>query len=189
MKKYSIILADPPWSFKAWSNKGKGRSPENHYDCLNLDQICRLQVSSIADDNCALFLWVTSPNLMWAERVIKAWGFDYRTIVFYWDKETKRGKDYFGQGYYSRASLEICLLAMKGRLEVKSHSVRQKIRAKVREHSRKPDETHDLIVQLFGDLPRIELFARQKVDGWDSWGNEVKCDIDLGFDQQNQLNL
>ncbi len=144
------------------------------------DDICSLPVADIAEDNSVLFLWVTFPNLQESFRVIEAWGFEYRTVAFVWVKRNKKAMNWFmGLGYWTRANAEICLLAVKGKPKRVSKSVRQIIDSPIERHSKKPDETRERIVDLMGDLPRIELFARQKTDGWDVWGNEVESDIKL----------
>ncbi len=147
---------------------------------MSADDICSLPVADIAEDNCVLFLWVTFPNLQESLRVIKAWGFEYRTVAFVWVKRNKKAVNWFmGLGYWTRANAEICLLAVKGKPKRVSKSVRQIIDSPIEHHSKKPDETRERIVDLMGDLPRIELFARQKTDGWEVWGNEVESDIKL----------
>ena len=181
-KKYQIIMADPPWNGLGWNNGSGLKAPANHYEVQDIEWIKSLPIGEISDDNCALFLWITMPNLPLALDVIKAWGFKYSTCAFTWVKKNKKADTFFiGCGNYTRANAEICLLATKGSMQkmVKSHSVRQICDAKIREHSQKPDEIRDRIVELFGDLPRIELFARQKTEGWDIWGNELENDIDL----------
>lgn len=174
-KKYNIIYADPPWSFKTWSDKGKDRSPEKHYNTMTAQDIRDLPISKIADDNCVLFLWVTYPCLIEGLDLIKSWGFKYKTCAFSWIKMNKK-KDtpFVGMGYYTRANNEICLLATKGKpLERISKSVQQIVMSPIQEHSRKPDAVRHRIVQLFGDLPRVELFARRQAEGWDCLGNEI----------------
>lgn len=174
-KKYNIIYADPPWSFKVWSDKGKDRSADKHYNTMTAQDIRDLPVSSIADDNAVLFLWVTYPCLEEGLELIKAWGFKYKTCAFSWIKMNKKSNTLFtGMGYYTRANNEICLLATKGKpLPRMSKAVKQVIVSHIREHSRKPDEVRDRIVELFGDLPRVELFCRHQADGWDAIGNEI----------------
>ena len=173
-KKYNIIYADPAWHFKSWSKKGNERSATRHYNCLNVDDICNIPVTSIAENDCILFIWVIDSMLPEAMEVIKRWGFNYKTVGFTWVKQNKKSDGYFtGLGYWSRCNPEQCLLATKGNPKRLSKSVRQLIVSKIREHSRKPDCVKDRIVDLCGDLPRIELFARQKVDGWDVWGNHL----------------
>ena len=147
---------------------------------MSADEICSLSVADIAAENSVLFLWTTFPNLQESFRVIEAWGYKYSTAAFVWVKRNKKTVSWFmGLGYWTRANAEICLLATKGKPKRISKSVRQIIDAPIEYHSKKPDETRERIVELMGDLPRIELFARQKTDGWDVWGNEVERDIKL----------
>jgi N6-adenosine-specific RNA methylase IME4 len=174
-KKYSIIYADPPWQYKVWSNKGKSRTAESHYPTMTKIEIQNLPIPKICENNSVLFLWVTYPCLEEGLELIKKWGFTYKTCGFSWVKLNKRNsKPFIGMGYYTRANNEICLLVVKGNsLKRVSRSVQQVILSKIEEHSKKPSEVRNRIVDLFGDIPRIELFARQTVDGWDCWGNEV----------------
>lgn len=194
-KKYKIILADPPWTFKTYSDKGKDKSAENHYSCMNLDDIKRLPIKNIADKDAILFLWVTFPLLDKSFEVMKSWGFQYKTCAFNWIKANKTSnleklnvnKDIrMNLGYYTRANSELCLeatnaenepdlvlLGRKGKtLERKSKAVRQVLITHQREHSRKPDEIYNKIEALF-DGPYIELFARQEQEGWDFFGDET----------------
>jgi len=174
-KKYPIILADPAWLYKCWSKKGQARTASSHYDVMTIDDIKSLPVSQIAADNAVLFIWITFPLLDKALEVIEAWGVTYKTIAFNWVKRNKKSNSWFwGLGYYTRANSEICLLATKGKpLTRKSKSVHSVIDSPIEEHSKKPDVVRDRIVQLFGDLPRIELFARQRAEGWDAIGNGI----------------
>lgn len=179
-KKYKIIYADPPWTYpKTGGLKNSRGMAKQFYPTMSLDEIKSLDIQSISDDDCVLFLWTTYPQLPNALEVVKAWGFEYFGLAFNWIKQTNSGKDFFGMGYWTRANPELCLLATKGKPKPQSHAVRQLIYATLQEHSKKPAEVRDRIVELVGDLPRIELFAREKVDGWDVWGNEVEGDIDL----------
>lgn len=125
-KKYKIIYADPPWNFKTWSKKGRDRSPDKHYNLMSIDDIYNLPVQDIADDNCVLCLWVTYPMLPQGLVTLAAWGFKYTTVLFTWVKKCKIKDDYFmGNGYYTRANPEICLLGKKGKtLKRQSRSVR-----------------------------------------------------------------
>ena len=158
------------------------RNAATHYHTLSTEDISRLPVKDIASKNCVLFLWVTNPLIPEGLDVIKSWGFEYKTIGFVWVKQSPTysvGKldcisSYNGLGYYTRGGAEMCLIGMKGLLERKDHTIRQVQSAQVRNHSQKPMKIRDLIVRLFGDLPRVELFARQKATGWDSWGDEVE---------------
>ena len=153
-----------------------------------LEDICALPVSELAAKDCALFLWATFPHLPHAFEVIKAWGFSYKTIAFCWAKTYRKSPGYFmAMGHWTRANAEICLLATKGHPRRVSKSVRQLIVSPVEQHSKKPDEARDRIVALMGDVPRIELFARQQTEGWDTWGNEVPCSIDLNTKKEDTL--
>ena len=176
-RKYEIIYADRPWRY---NQKNLSGAAEHHYSTMKVEEICKLNVAEVAADNCVLFLWTTFPQLREALQVIKAWGFQYKTVAFVWLKQNKSGKGwFFGLGFWTRGNAEICLLATRGKPHRKSNHVHQFIISPLREHSRKPDEARDKIIGLMGDLPRLELFARSKTDGWDVWGNEVECDIDL----------
>ena len=181
--KYSIIYADPPWGYKnSPSKKGTTRCfAKNHYDLMTTDDICNLPIEQLCDKNAVCFMWATFPMIEDALKVMKSWGFTYRTCAFVWVKKNKKqDTNFWGCGYYTRSNAEICLLGIKGKiLERKSKSIHQIIESKVEQHSKKPDVVRNTIVELFGNLPRVELFARQKTDGWDVWGNEVECDIKL----------
>lgn len=172
-KKYNIIYADPPWSYKAWNDKGNGTATK-HYSTMSKGDIESLPVPKIADKDCVLLLWVTFPCLEEGLELIRKWGFEYKTCGFTWVKRNKVSDSWFwGCGHWTRANAEICLLATKGSPKRVSKSVHQICDARIMRHSQKPSEIRDRIVQLCGDLPRIELFARQYADGWDCWGNEV----------------
>jgi N6-adenosine-specific RNA methylase IME4 len=177
-KKYQIIYADPPWKYEFSHTRARAI---NDYPTLDLKSICSFPIQDIADDNAVLLMWVTFPKLEWAIPVMNAWGFKYITNAFTWIKQNKTGKGHFwGMGYYTRSNAEICLLGKRGKgVKVISHSVHSVIETPIEKHSKKPDETKVRIEKLFGDLPRIELFARQKTEGWDVWGNEVGSDIKL----------
>lgn len=180
IKKYRVIYADPPWQYKVYSKKGMGRSAESHYPTMPIEDICALPIGELADKDCALFLWVTIPCLLEGLSTLKAWGFKYKTIAFVWVKQNRKSDSLFwGMGYWTRANVELCLLATKGSPKRMSASVHQVIISHIEEHSKKPQEARDRIVQLMGDVPRIELFARQKTDGWDAWGNEVESDLTI----------
>lgn len=173
-KQYSVIYADPPWTYAKSGGKSKARGlAKQHYKTMPLADIKALPVAEIADDNCALFLWGTFPQMQQALDVIGAWGFNYYSAAFVWVKRNpKTGKDAFGMGYWTRANPEVCLLAIKGKMAPKRHDIRQLVYAPAKRHSEKPAIIRDLIVDLCGDLPRVELFARQTTPGWDAWGDE-----------------
>lgn len=147
---------------------------------MRLEELAALPVSNLADTDCALFLWATFPQLPDALRLIRAWGFSYKTVAFVWLKTNRRSHTWFyGLGFWTRSNAEICLLATKGHPKRQAANIHQLIVSPVERHSKKPDEARDRIVALMGDLPRIELFARQKPPGWEVWGNEVNSDIRL----------
>ena len=172
-KKYQIIYADPPWSYKTWTAKGGHKSASAHYQTMEKKDIQEMPIKEIADNDCTLFLWVTMPNLIEGIELIEKWGFTYKTCAFDWVKIYKSGKPVVGLGYWTRANAELCLLATKGKPKRINNSVSQIVIEQPREHSRKPDCVRDRIVQLMGDLPRIELFCRHPEQGWDSMGNEL----------------
>lgn len=193
-KKYQIIYADPPWKYRQGKSMGTNfqGAADAQYSCMDYKDICELPIKNLADEKCILFMWATFPMLAEALEVIKAWGFDYKTIAFSWLKVNPiNRRPSFGVGYYTKSNIEVCLLATKGNAHklVKSNSVSQVIIAPRTKHSRKPSIVRDKIVELMGDLPRIELFAREDrqlnlkgkttFDGWDIWGNEVKSNIEL----------
>ena len=180
VKHYNILYCDPPWKYSVWGKKGVGRTAENHYQTMSLTDICALTVGNIAAPDSALFLWATCPNLPQALSVIEAWGFTFKTVAFVWVKKNKIADSLFwGLGHWTRANTELCLLATKGNPKRISKSVHQVIMTPIEAHSQKPDEARQRIVKLLGDLPRIELFARNYTDGWDVWGNEVNSSIEL----------
>lgn len=172
-RKYSVIYADPPWSFEVWSGAGKDRAAENHYPTMQQEEIEALPVSRFAADNCALFMWAVMPQLAEALRVIAAWGFEYKTCAFVWVKQTQDEQRLAtGMGYWTRANAEICLLATKGSPPRLNADVHQVVMSPRLEHSRKPDEIAARIERLIPG-PYIELFSRRKREGWDAWGNQA----------------
>ena len=174
-KKYKIIYADPPWKYQ---DSGCNGNAENHYEVMNNKDICNLPIRELADEDCILFIWGTFPLLPEVLDVIKSWGFEYKSIGFLWLKKNKQdGKYFYGLGRWTRGNSEPCFIATKGKPKRISESVFQIIESKLREHSRKPDVVRNKIVELVGDLPRIELFARQRFEGWDVWGNESPKEI------------
>ena len=190
-KKYKIIYADPPWEYHD-KLKSHGGGASQHFDEMSTEDICKLPVKQITDDNCILFCWGTWTHNRDIHKVIDAWGFDYKTCGFVWVKVYKTGAKMLGMGRYTRSNTEYCLIATKGKsLERLSKKVRQvfeeidegnwtpeRIKTDVLEHSEKPNIFRTRIIDLLGDLPRIELFARTKVHGWDTWGNDEKLHIE-----------
>jgi N6-adenosine-specific RNA methylase IME4 len=190
-KRFSVIYPDPSWPFETYSEKGKQRSAERHYDTMSLNQIKALPVGQLAADDCALLLWAVWPRLDDALDVIRAWGFEYKTCGFLWVKRNPKGEGLFtGAGRHTRANTEPCLLAVRGaplRLAADVHQVvelpDQVIETPVGEHSEKPEEVARRIERLYGG-PYLELFARRPRKGWTTWGNEVERPVaKLGADK------
>jgi len=187
MKKYQIIYADPPWDFgnrMYSSNKNDHhRGIERAYSVMKTTDICALPVKNITAEDCVCFMWSTDAHLPDALKVMDAWGFKYKTIAFIWNKKEKSGKQVCYMGQWTMKGSEIVLLGTRGKMTqfLKSRKVRQLVEAERdrKKHSKKPQEVRDRIVDMFGDLKKIELFARAKTPGWDVWGNEVQSDIDL----------
>lgn len=178
-KKYNIIYADPPWHYSdvhTWAKMGGGVT--KHYKTMKTTEIEEMGqvIKNITAEDCMLFMWATFPNLIEELKIIKAWGFTYKTLGFSWIKTNKKDeKPFFGIGFYTKSNCEVCLLATKGKpgnLKI-SNQVSSCIISERREHSRKPDEARERIEKLVGQVPKIELFARQEIEGWDCWGNEV----------------
>ncbi len=171
-RTFGAILADPPWLWRPWSAKGADRSPGYRTDPLA--EIAALPVQKLAAKDCALFVWVVWPMLREALDLIDAWGFDYKTCGLAWMKQNPSGEGLFlGQGYWTRANSEVCLLATRGAPTRLDAGVPQAILAPVREHSQKPDEVHERVERLVAG-PYLELYARSPREGWTAWGNEIE---------------
>ena len=172
-KTYSVIYADPPWSFNFQKRKGLSAEAKSRlYPTMRPADIVQLPVGSITKPDSILFLWVMNSELPLALQCISTWGFTFKTVAFTWVKMRKT-RPHFGGGNWTRSNPELCLLATKGRIKRVSASVPNLLISPLGPHSKKPDDIRQRIVQLVGNLPRIELFARTRVPGWDAWGNEV----------------
>ena len=170
VQKYQIIYADPAWNYWGRGDRYVGLK----YDVMSSSDIGNLPVKDIADNDCLLFIWVTMPKLNEVFDVINKWGFEYKTCAFTWVKRNKKSDSWFwGMGRWTRANAELCLLATKGNPKRISASVHSIIETPIEHHSKKPDIVRQKIIELVGDLKRIELFARETAQGWDSWGNEL----------------
>ena len=174
-RHYGAILADPPWHFKTYNEKGRNRCPDwkrfkgspcRHYATMSLTDIKRLPISELCASDCALFLWGCWATLPSTVQVIESWGFEYKTGAFTWLKSGR-----MGLGYWTRQDTEFCLLATRGRPKRLSKAVRQGLIAPRRGHSQKPDEVRERIEQLVAG-PYVELFARNSRPGWDTWGDQ-----------------
>jgi len=173
MKKYQIIYADPPWAYRNKRTGGSMNSgSESKYQTMSFEELIALPVRYLCDDKCALFLWATTPLLPEAIKLMGYWGFNYKTAI-YWRKIMS-----LGMGFWFRGQVEVCLLGIRGKVKAFRIQKPNFIQTKVSKHSEKPEEMRQLIEATRLE-PRIELFARQKVEGWDCWGNEVESDIEL----------
>ena len=189
MKKYSVIYADPPWSYyndmtvhPEFNKSGDGSISRLTYPVMSSSDIAALSVGQIAAKDSVLLIWTTDYHLSRCCEVIRSWGFEYKTVGFAWQKLNKQGQPVCFMGSYTlKSGIELCLLATRG--DASKLLLNRKIRALIssqREaHSKKPDEVRKRIDQLFGDVAKIELFARARHQGWDAWGNEVESDIIL----------
>ena len=181
--KYSVIYCDPPWDYKGQKqHSGKGGKDTGgaikHYNTVTLKDLKGLNVHTICEDDCLVFMWTSSPHLDQAIDLMQAWGFKYATIAFVWDKQK------VNPGFYTMSQCEICLVGKKGKIPQPrgARNVRQFISEMRGKHSEKPTAVRDRITEMFPTQKKIELFARNKTDGWDFWGNEVDCDVDLEFE-------
>ena len=163
-KKYNVIYADPPWKYQD-EMKGHTFSLENEYETQDLEWIKGLPISMLAAKDCVLFLWATSPLLPQAFEVMRKWGFEYKTVAFCWNKISNKGAEIYNIGHWTMGSVEICLLGVKGKLKRIRKDVKQYVKAVRTKHSTKPVVVRERIVQLMGDVDRIELFAREAVEG------------------------
>lgn len=173
--RYSVLYVDPPWLFGDANKNGK-RGAVNKYPCMTMGELYALRpfIDALAAPNCALAMWWVSAMPQEALDLVRVWGFDRVNMTgLVWYKQTKNGKEHFGLGRTTRPAIESCLFAYRGRLQVADKSVRQVITAKTGEHSEKPAEARKRIERIWGDVKRVELFARQRVPGWDAWGNQV----------------
>lgn len=186
--QYGVILADPPWAFNLWwggrSNKTPAgvpsRATKPHYPVMREEELSALPVAELGAKDCVLVMWISWPVLEWSLRVMKAWGFEYKTCAFCWVKAHAKQIDMFREdisphmtlGYWTRSNSEVALLGTRGKPKRLASDVRQAIIEPRREHSRKPDDIHGRIERLAAG-PYLELFARQTRPGWDCWGNET----------------
>jgi len=183
--KYSIIYADPPWNYiQSGSKKHSRGMAKQHYSTMVTEDICKIPVKSITTEQSICFMWATFPNISEALKVLDCWGFTYKTVAFTWIKKNRKSNSLFwGMGAYTRANAEICLLGISPKLKatefVKSHKVHSVVVSSIEQHSKKPDVIRDKIVELCGDLSKIELFARQNPIGWDCFGDEITKEVEI----------
>ena len=180
-KKYEIIYCDPPWQFNNKKTGGSMKSgAASHYLTTGIEGLKSMPINDIAADNCTLIMWYVGSMPQEAIDLVAAWGFTIKNMNgFVWNKLTVKGKPFFGMGFRTRAGSESAIIATKGKPKVNSHSVRAVHSFPVSKHSKKPIEFRDLIVELCGDLPRLEMFARESAEGWDVFGNEAPNSIEI----------
>jgi N6-adenosine-specific RNA methylase IME4 len=181
MNKHTLIYADPPWSYRDTAKSGE-RGAGFKYSTMTVADICRLPVWDLAAESCLLAMWWVPTQPVEALKVVEAWGFRLMTMKgFTWHKTNRnKGNSAIGMGHMTRANSEDCLFAVRGRLPVRlDASICQHITAPRMEHSAKPPVIREKLVQLLGDVPRIELFAREPAPGWQRWGNECDSSVNL----------
>jgi N6-adenosine-specific RNA methylase IME4 len=193
-KCFGVIYADPPWPWETWGDaSGKVRTaPDNHYGTCTIEEIAKLfPVPALAADDCALLMWCTWPHIVIGNhlRVIRAWGFEPKTAGFVWIKQNASGNGlHTGNGYWTRANSEVCLLATRGSPCRLAEDVHQIVMTPVGEHSAKPEEVRRRIERLVPG-PYLELFGRKPVAGWTVWGNEIaRADFAPPYDAADDIN-
>lgn len=168
MTKYNVILADPPWKYARDMHDGS-RSTD-HYPSMELTDMKSLDIPSLVDDECVLFMWATGPKMDCAIELGQSWGFQYSQVAFVWDKMRTLA------GCYTITECEFVLVFKHKRKRTPKRlktNARQFFQEKPREHSRKPEYVQDMIELMYPNTKRIELFARRSRKGWDVWGNET----------------
>lgn len=188
---YEIIYADPPWSYgdKAMNRGGA----ERHYRTTDNGTLADMNIP--VADNATLFMWATMPQLPAAIELMARWGFTYKTVAFVWVKANRKATDspFWGMGHWTRANAELCLLGIKGKPVRQGKGVHQLIvepeilTNPIMQHSRKPAEARDKILELMGDLPRLEMFARESAPGWDAFGDEAPASVTLKKKKKKSL--
>ena len=184
MKKYNVIYADPPWKYSSGVYQDSNRIERmlcSQYSSMDKKEIENLPIENISDKDCALFLWVTDSHLKDGIELMEKWGFSYKTIVFIWTKKTKNGITCANIGAWTMKNCEICIFGTKGNMlkYKKINNIYQLVEAERTNHSKKPEEVRNRIDLLFGNIPKIELFARENAIGWDVFGDEVENSIEF----------
>ncbi len=178
-KSKGLIVIDPPWLQKLFSENGKAKSPQAHYDCMSIEEICALPVGELAFPDCWLFLWTVAPLLDRAFDVMRAWGFSYCSHLT-WRKVLSRGGQAMGPGFVVRTMHEVALVGKRGAPPL-TQARRSVIESPCpimfdglrREHSRKPDEFYAMVEGFGLTTDRADIFARQRREGWESFGDEL----------------
>ena len=181
-KKYNIIYADPPWNFNSkelQKYKWKRFRPlEEVYQTEKTSDMKEWNIKRITEKDCAIFMWTTDSHIKEAIELMESWGFRYVSVAFIWSKTSKNGNLLWNLGAWAMKNCELCLFGTKGRMlkYKKSNSIKQLFCAERTVHSKKPDCVYGFIEELFGEVSKIELFARQSHSGWDCWGLEAPDD-------------
>ncbi len=204
---YSLIYLDPPWKYTDKAQAGN-RGAEFKYPCMSIIELQNMvsYIDEISEPNSVMYMWTTGPMMLTSCLLMESWGFQYKTVAFTWIKTNKNGinlttnkgnplmlatyiepsediattGDFLGMGNHTRSNSEFVLLGVKGKgIKRINASVRSTVISPRREHSRKPDEVRQRLEQLYGPVPRIELFAREKFEGWDAVGDGVGTHIEV----------
>ena len=183
-KLFSIVYADPPWDYKGQTQIGLGGvssgGAKSHYSTLKLDDLKRLDISSLCEKDCLLFMWSSSPHLDQAIDLMRAWGFSWATVAFAWDKQR------VNPGFYTMSQVELCLVGKRGKIPQPrgARNVRQLVSELRTKHSAKPLAVRQRIEEMFPTQAKIELFAREQAPGWSVWGDQVQSDVQIKFGEQ-----
>lgn len=188
--KYNILYVDPPWEFQNKNTGGSMKSGANaHYNTMSIDELMDLDIDKVIDENSVLFMWWVGSQPQVAIDLVNKWGFKLKNMNgFVWVKKTKNWKDFFGMGFWTRQGSENCLIAVRGNIKRDKNNIRsvvyeddfsETIEAINERHSKKPNIFRKKIVELMGDVPRLEMFAREKCEGFDVWGDEIKSDVEI----------
>lgn len=193
MTLYHTIVADPPWRYKTPGKIGKtlahrpnrdkglsalGSGSAARYGSMSLDELMALPVARHADRNAHLYLWSTNAFLVEAHVLAKAWGFCVKTVLTWTKIRHEDGMPSMKMGYYFRGATEHCLFAVRGKIRLRGAAASTALFAHRLPHSVKPEEFYQLVEQQ-SQGPYLEMFARSRRNGWDSWGKQVSCDVDL----------
>jgi N6-adenosine-specific RNA methylase IME4 len=170
---YDLVAIDPPWPFATWSAAGQDKSASKHYSLMTLAEIMALPVRKLLKDNAVVLLWTTGAMLEQAHEVMRAWGITYKTNLV-WRKVTRNGKVRMGCGFWARTMHEPVLFGTVGKPRKFTPALPSCFDGIAREHSRKPEEFYRMITDRTPGLRRADLFAREKREGWDAWGDEVE---------------
>ncbi|MDE0085673.1 MAG: MT-A70 family methyltransferase [Candidatus Poribacteria bacterium] len=182
-KQYQILYADPPWDYKGQlQHTGSGGKDSGgairHYPTISISEMAEWNIAAISSKDCLLFMWSSSPHLDQAILLGKAWGFNWATVAFVWDKCR------VNPGFYTMSQCELCLVFKRGTIPQPRgmRNIRQFVQSKRTKHSEKPDEVRRRIEEMFPEQSKLELFARKEVQGWDVWGLEIKQELntDIG---------